>query len=145
MSIAEITTYRAKAPSRNGQSGPTFRMRSAAGTYVSVHPRESGEPETDWSVGDMVWLTTLTSLPDAAFRVVRPIRAVVRRLDDDNYLAEAPDAEVCASGDTADEAIRNLEDMVAATFGHFSMVPKERLGRIPARQLEVLQHHIRRR
>jgi len=120
-------------------------VRPLAGSDVRVVALESDEPETGCSASEIVWLTMLTSLPDPALRLVRPIRAIVERLDSDNYVAEAPDAEVSASGDTADEAIRNLEDMVAATFGHFSMVPRQRLGRIPARQLRVLQHHIRRR
>lgn len=120
-------------------------MCAVTASPMRVRVLGSDQPETGCSATEIVRLTKLTSLPDPDLRLVRPIPAVVERLDSDNYVAEAPDADVSASGDTADEAIRNLEDMVAATFAHFSMVPEERLGRIPARQLRVLQHHIRRR
>ena len=145
MSIAEITTHRGTRPSQTRQSGRRFTLPPVPTSPTRVRVLASDEPETGCSATEVVRLTQLTSLPDRGLRLVRPIPAVVERLDRDNYVAEAPDADVCASGDTAEEAIRNLEDMVAATFAHFSMVPEERLGRIPARQLRVLKHHIRRR
>ena len=66
----------------------------------------SDQPETGCSATEIVRLTKLTSLPDPGLRLVRPIPAVVERLDSDNYVAEAPDADGDSTGETAGESAR---------------------------------------
>lgn len=90
-------------------------------------------------------ITQVDSVPDPELRVFRPIQARIERLDSDNFVATAPEVDIHASGETEGESLFNLGDMIAATFGHFSAVPRDRLGPIPARQLRVLQQHVRRR
>ena len=142
MATAEITLDRTRRVPPSRQSTQTFLLDAAA-VCLRILSAEPDKPETACSENETVRLTRITSLPDPTLRLVLPICAVVERLDSDDYMAEAPDADVYASGDTEDEAIRNLEDMIAATFGHFSTVPQERLGPIPRRQLKVLRRHIR--
>jgi len=141
MATAEITIDKPRrVPLNSGQTG-NFLL-SVMGTYLRIVSAELDEPTTTCSENEAVRFTRITSLPDPTLRLVIPIPATVERLDSHDYMAEAPEADVYASGDTEDEAIRNLEDIIVATFGHFCKVPPEHLGRIPARQLRVLSRHI---
>jgi len=100
----------------------------------------SGEPRTTTETS--IKVVEIDSLPDATLRILKPIPATVERIDTTDFVAQAPSADVCASGDTFGEAFENLKDMVAATFQYFSSLPPERLGPDPARQLAILKQHI---
>ena len=90
-------------------------------------------------------LVDIDSLRGTELHVVRPLQAVTERIDPSNFVAQVPNAEVCASGDSYGEAIENLQDMIAVTFQYFSSLPAERLGPDPTRQLAILRQHIEKR
>ncbi len=87
----------------------------------------------------------ITSLPDTSLRVCDPIRVVTERLTQDNYVSQMPSANVNASGDTFEEAIDNLKDMIVATYDLLSTSPLPTLGPSPSQHIKILRQHIQRR
>ncbi|KKN40976.1 hypothetical protein LCGC14_0728080 [marine sediment metagenome] len=82
----------------------------------------------------------LTSLPDPAIRVVRPLPAAVWP-NAGEFLALLDDTSIGATGDTLENAKENLADIVAAKFRLFSR--KENvLSEHLQRQLRMLQGHL---
>lgn len=76
------------------------------------------------------------------FDLLGEIHAVVQP-DGESFVASLFEANVNASGDTQQDAIANLKDMILATFETLKNEPK--LGKGPARQLAVLRALIRRK
>ena len=62
---------------------------------------------------------------------------------ENEYRASFLDANLSAFGETRNEAVWNLKDIIAASFGMLIDVGDEKLGPGPARQLKVLQEFIR--
>jgi len=77
------------------------------------------------------------------FEVTGGIRALVRQ-DKDSFVATFVDANIGASGETQNDAVANLKDMMVALFGRLSK-EEGRLGKEPARQLAVLRAVLRRK
>lgn len=92
-------------------------------------------------------LYVITSFAPERYEVLSEIPVVVREIGDerDNYVARFADANVNASGDSADEAFANLKSALLSKFEYFSSVPKQKLGPEPRRQLAVLKSFIRRK
>jgi len=86
-------------------------------------------------------IASLTNDNDIQMRVA--ISATVEMLEPDNYLACVPKVNLNASGDTADEAIENLMDVIAATYRLYSSLPVAALGPEPSRQWSFLKSHLR--
>lgn len=74
--------------------------------------------------------------------LVRPFRVTVERHEDE-YRASFVDANLSAFGETRNEALWALKDLIAATFEMLSDLGEARLGPGPARQLQVLREFIR--
>ena len=55
------------------------------------------------------------------------------------------DANIHASGDTEEEAFRNLKSLILDTFDSLSAEPAHRLGPEPTRQLAVLRQFVRKK
>jgi predicted RNase H-like HicB family nuclease len=78
------------------------------------------------------------------FSVQHPFLAVVQP-DEDGFNATFFDANIGTSGDTQDEAVANLKDLILITFEQFESLEHEnKLGPEPARQLSVLRKVIKR-
>lgn len=75
--------------------------------------------------------------------VAGPIHAVVQPAGE-GYTATFFDANIAASGDTQQDAIDNLKEMVLLTLEDLEEEPEERLGIEAARQLAVLRKLIKR-
>lgn len=71
----------------------------------------------------------------------QPIPASVR-LSDDAYIASFYDANLAASGDTPEEAVMNLKDVIIAAYETLSELKQEQLDPGPSRQLAVLKEFI---
>ncbi len=86
--------------------------------------------------------TYICELPQEGLRVDTPLPCIAEKLGDEDALATAPGVNIAASGDTIDEALRNLADIVGAKFSLYSSVDRQTLGPEPARQLNILRQHI---
>jgi predicted RNase H-like HicB family nuclease len=78
------------------------------------------------------------------FELLREIKVVVQP-DDDSWVAIYFDANINASGDTPQDAVANLKDMILGLFERLQREPKQRLGKEPSRQLAILNSLIRRK
>jgi predicted RNase H-like HicB family nuclease len=74
--------------------------------------------------------------------VIRPFHVVVEPYEDE-MRASFDDANLSAFGETRNEAIWNLKDLIAGTFEILDAHEPEQLGPGPARQLEVLKQFIK--
>ncbi len=89
-------------------------------------------------------IVPINSFAPEPFDVVGPIQAVVRPVGD-GYVASVFDANISASGDTEQDAIDGLKDVMLMALESLESEPAERLGVEAKRQLAVLQASIRRR
>ena len=83
---------------------------------------------------------TITDLPEPCI-VKKPFDVFIRH-NYDQFVASYHEGGVHASGDTRDEAIENLKDMMAGTFEILSGKPSHMLGAALKRQLKVMREHI---
>ncbi len=72
------------------------------------------------------------------FTLREPIWVVVQTVDD-AFVATFFDANISTSGDTQEEAIANLKDLLLDIYLDLEEEPEERLGPEPKRQLAVLR------
>ena len=86
----------------------------------------------------------IETLAPEPYEVLKPFHAVIHAQDDE-YLASFFDANVNASGATHEEALFNLKDTIVAVFKLLSEHDPSRLGRGPARQLQVLKEFLRKK
>jgi len=91
---------------------------------------------------------SLDTLESDQYRLRKPVLVVVNGYADrpatryDNWVARFPEAGISASGDSAEEAIANLRDIIILKFKAFSSFPASQLGVEPTRQLAVLRKSI---
>ena len=90
--------------------------------------------------GVIVPITTFTPEP---YRLKRDILAVVQP-SEGGFIAGFFDANVHASGDTEEEAIRNLKSLMLDLFEALTIETRGNLGPEPTRQLAVLNEFIMR-
>jgi predicted RNase H-like HicB family nuclease len=88
-------------------------------------------------------IVPITSLEPEPFELLRDIPVVVQPTEE-GYLATVFDANIGMTGDTQEEAVANLKELVVDVFDELEQ-DEERLGPHPARQLAVLRSLIRRR
>jgi len=75
--------------------------------------------------------------------LVKPLNVVVQRADED-FTASFFDANINASGETEEEAVSNLKDMIVATFELLSRsLSAHQLGPGPRKQLGVLSQFLK--
>jgi hypothetical protein len=86
----------------------------------------------------------IQSLAPEPYEVVRRIDALVRR-SGDSFVASFADANIGASGDTFEEALENLKDMLVVSCEMLYSLSDERLGPEPQHQKAVLREFIRQR
>jgi len=87
--------------------------------------------------------THIHTLPDNDLQVVRPIPVTIKEVAPDAFLAAAVEKSAHASGDTFDDALDMLRNVVAWTYKRYSSLPAGRLGFRPTRQLATLKQYIR--
>lgn len=92
-------------------------------------------------------LVPVTTFAPEPFTVRDPLRdpiwAVVQPVED-SFVATFFDANLSTSGDTQEEAMANLKDLILDVYLDLAEEPPERLGPEPRRQLAVLASLIRR-
>lgn len=82
----------------------------------------------------VVPIETLTPAP---YKLIKAIHVVVRRYDND-YLTSFFDANLSASGDTQEESVLNLKDIIVSTFEMLLSMDNDMLGPGPLQQKRVL-------
>jgi predicted RNase H-like HicB family nuclease len=87
-------------------------------------------------------LVPIETFAPEPYEVVKPFHVVVRSQDDE-YMASFFDANLSASGETREEAIANLKDIIAGTFEILAGVEEDGLGPGPLQQRKVLEQFIR--
>jgi predicted RNase H-like HicB family nuclease len=75
------------------------------------------------------------------YKVKRPIPLSLQRRTD-GYIASFVEANVNSSGDTQQEALANVKELILDAFDSLSSMPTSKLGPGPARQLAVLREFI---
>ena len=83
----------------------------------------------------------IESLAPEPYSIRKPFSVVVRQQGVD-YIASFFDANVSTSGDTPEESVLNLKDLVVAIYEDLSGRPEDQLGPGPCRQLQVLREFI---
>ncbi len=66
----------------------------------------------------------------------------IEYVGENDYIASVPEVNFNASGDTEEEAIDNLQDIIAGTYRLLISLPTKRLGPEPLRQLEFLKSYL---
>lgn len=84
----------------------------------------------------------IDTLAPESLEVTRPFHVTVEPYEDE-YRASFVDANLSAFGETRNEAVWALKDILAATFEMLSDLGEARLGPGPARQFQVLREFIR--
>lgn len=87
-------------------------------------------------------LVPIETLAPEPYRVVKPFHVVVR-CQDDEYIASFFDANLSASGDTGEEAVANLKDIIVGTFEILRGVEENEFGPGPLQQRHVLEEFMR--
>ena len=82
-------------------------------------------------------LVPITTLAPEPFDLHRPIQVVVRPAGEE-YVATFFDANISMSGDTEEEAISNLRELIVDVFEELE-ADEANLGPEPSRQLAVLR------
>jgi dCTP deaminase len=86
-------------------------------------------------------LVPITTFAPEPYDLIRQMVAVVQP-SEEGFIAGVFDANVHASGDTEEEAVRNLKSLILDVFDSLSAEPPERLGPQPSRQLAALREFI---
>ena len=90
----------------------------------------------------MPTVVPIDTLAPERYEVLKPFHVVVRPHGDE-YTASFVEANINASGDTIEEAVRNVKDVILATFEDLLEHGESQLGPGPLRQVRVLQAFIR--
>jgi predicted RNase H-like HicB family nuclease len=80
----------------------------------------------------------ITTLAPEPFDLKRDIPIIVAPNGED-FIATFFDAGISATGDTDEEAVFNLKDLIVQTFEALSKIPEAKLGVLPRKQLAVLR------
>ena len=90
-------------------------------------------------------IRVIESLDDSQMCLTRPMWAIVVQNGVQDFIAREFRTGLAASGDTAEEAVTNLKDMVACKYRLFGSLGKKRLGPMLRKQyrqlMQLIQEH----
>ena len=86
----------------------------------------------------------ITTFAPEPYELRRPLLIILQR-EDQGFIAGFFDANIHASGDTEEEAFRNLKSLILDVFDSLRAESPENLGPEPKRQLAVLREFIRKK
>ena len=76
------------------------------------------------------------------YNLIKPFHVVVR-FEQDQYIASFYDANLSDSGDTQEEAVSNLKDILLSTYDILTGMSEDELGPGPLQQRKVLEEFVR--
>jgi hypothetical protein len=85
--------------------------------------------------------TTISSLGVPGYRVLRPIPVTIRQ-DGGEFIATFFDANISTGGDTHQEAVANLQSLMADLYDELATTPLAELGPCLQRQKHVLTEFV---
>jgi predicted RNase H-like HicB family nuclease len=88
------------------------------------------------------FVVSIQSLAPEPVELLKPIQIVVQQSGED-YIATFFDANINASGETQEEAVANLKDLIVGSFETLEAI-SGKLGPGPSRQLAVLSQFLKR-
>lgn len=80
----------------------------------------------------------ITTLAPRSITLSRDIPVVVAPTGED-FVATFFDAGISATGDTDEEAVFNLRDLIGQTFEVLNSMPESKMGKLPRQQLAALR------
>lgn len=150
--LATLTQDPKQTASRRSQRPSRGRGQYVQWTPIKAETRIASPGRAcHGSTNSSVWtatygFTTIASLPDTDIQLASSMIAFVKPTVDEgaiSYIASIPEANLNSSGNTWDEAIENLQDVIAGTYRLLNRFPKSKLGPEPLRQKAFLRKHIR--
>ncbi len=87
----------------------------------------------------------ITTFAPEPFQVLKEIKAVIQKEDEDEFTATFFDANVNATGCNQVDAIDNLKDLILSRFEFLNAQSPEKLGLGLAKQIAVLREFVARR
>ena len=85
--------------------------------------------------------TTILSLGIPEYKVLKSIPVTIRQ-DGDEFIATFFDANISTGGDTQQEAVTNLQSLIADFYDELAATPREELGSSLQRQKHVLAEFV---
>ncbi len=92
--------------------------------------------------GSVPFVTFIASLGRKDLEVRKPIPVTLEPESDGSYIASFLDANVASGGETVQDAVESLQDMLATSFEHLTALPDSRLGPRIKREREILSEFI---
>jgi hypothetical protein len=113
--------------------------------YLATQQLESRVAALEKLVGRFIsrqsFIVPVTTLAPYPFELKRDIPVLVQ-VEDDEFVASFVEANVGTSGETLNEAIDGLKEMLTMAFTQLQDLPNEKLGRGPRKQRLVLESFI---
>jgi hypothetical protein len=91
------------------------------------------------------FIVPITTLEPEPYELLREIKLVIQKVEEDEYTATFFDANLGTAGCNPPEAIDNLKDLLISRFDYLAGQPAEKLGQGPTKQLRILRAFIRAR
>jgi hypothetical protein len=89
-------------------------------------------------------IVLIESFAPEPYEIIKPFHAVIK-FQEDQYIASFFDANLSTSGDTQEESIGNLKDIILGTFEILMTMDEKKLGPGPLRQRGLLAEFIRKK
>jgi len=115
---------------RKGAKGFSSIIAEAIDVYLGSEPHQ-------------IETVPITTLATAGLKLQRDIPIVIEQVDG-GFVATFFDANLSMSGDTQEEAFRNVRGLIADIFSDLDSEPADRLGPGPKMQINVLRSFIAR-
>ena len=116
---------------------PIYRLMAT----VVKKPRRSAKSRQPNASGWGAAFVPITTFAPEPYEVQPGLVAVIQGREE-GFIASLYDANIHASGDTEEEAFRNLKSLILDVFESLSAEASKHLGPEPRRQLAVLQQFI---
>ncbi len=110
----------------------------------SKKPKLAKKKDAAQVVAPGVIAAAITTFAPKPYELNRPLLVVVQPIGE-GFTASFFDVNIHASGDTEEEAFRNLKSLLLDVFDSLLAESPEKLGPEPKRQLAVLREFIRKK
>lgn len=113
-----------------------IRIQTLESEFRTIKQRLKNLEENKFII---VAVDTLTPDP---YIVEKPFHVVIKN-EGDSYIASFYDANINASGDTEEEALANLKDILVCLYNKLNSIREDKLGNAMLKQRKILNEFIR--